>query len=305
MKLLLTRVLIFFSPFIIWVAMLEIFSLNCSNTFKTKADYLKGELENIEVLILGSSHNQWAINPEYIKLKTANIAFGGQDVQLDSALFFSYIEKMTRLKHVILELDYHTLEQRNDDEYFRSPWYYKYYGVELRPLHFFKKISLYYSSPGFFNSYFISTLDPSREKAVVNKYGFVMNESRGAFYDFKYDSVRILETVRERAWWDYPSAKNYFFNKRKMNSIISYCDKNFIHSLILSTPAFKSYGSTHVAEKETRRKNYIDSLFSHSSARYFDFESTAEFKITDFQDDDHLNSEGAKKFTLMVNNLLN
>ena len=117
---------------IIFIGMfIKIFISYYPNTFNTKANYLNSNLENIEILFLGSSHTQNGVNPKFIDISSANIAYGSQDYQLNSAIYFKYISRLKKLKKLIIELDYHSLEQKNNADYFRLPWYYKYHDINL------------------------------------------------------------------------------------------------------------------------------------------------------------------------------
>ena len=83
--------------------------------FQLKAQNFKQNKNKIEVLILGSSHNKTAINPEFINaFCSSNLAFEGQDIRIDSALFNKTINLLPNLKIVVFELSYHTLEHIND-----------------------------------------------------------------------------------------------------------------------------------------------------------------------------------------------
>ena len=50
--------------------------------------------------------------------------------------------------------------------------------------------------------------------------------------------------------------------------------------------------------------DYIDSLSAAAKVKYYDFENSHAFTVRDFKNDDHLNSNGARKFSLMVDSIL-
>jgi hypothetical protein len=69
---------------------------------------------------------------------------------------------------------------------------------------------------------------------------------------------------------------------------------------------YTTYIQNEVAEKNNRKNEYVDSLLSlHDNITYFNFEKSKLFKVHDFKNDDHLNSNGAKKFTIIIDSLLN
>ena len=97
MKRFVKRFSLFLIPFIVAIIFIELFIRFYPNTFNKKAAYIKENVD-IELLILGSSHNQKAINPAQLNIKAANLAYGGQDLSLDNSLFFKYVSKLKKFK---------------------------------------------------------------------------------------------------------------------------------------------------------------------------------------------------------------
>lgn len=296
----------FILPFLLLIVAIEIYVTYYPSTFNKKSTYLKNNLSELKTIILGSSHNQNSLNPEYIQPYTANLANSGQDVQIDSALFFSYISRLKSIKTVILEIDYLTLEEKNDSSYFRIPWYYRFYNIELYPVSLLNKISLYSSSPAFFNKVMIDEINPLKIKYKYNQYGFILNDFPGIMEDLKYDSLQLAASATERLKGKHTqiSYGNFVFNRSKLNSIINYCLSRKIKVILISNPMYTTYLSNEIAEKKVRKKIYTDSLLEIPGISYFDYENSSRFDVHDFKNDDHLNSNGAKKFSLIIDSLL-
>jgi hypothetical protein len=304
MKLFLVRALGFILLIGVLLGCIEAFVVFYPSMFNMKARYIHKN-KDIELLILGSSHLQDDLNPEFLEIKSANLAYGSQDIELDSALFFKYISDLHNLKFLLLELDYHTLEERNLVNYFRLPWYYKYHRIELYHLSLLNRCILFSSSPEFFKNFIIQTINPFEYKYELNKYGSVKNDFPGIFKTLDYDSGKIKISANERLKNKFSaiSLENYLFNKNKMNKIIDYCILHNIKAVLVETPAYITYRETFISEKFARREEYIDSLIktAKSNILLLNYESDARFTIKDFKNDDHLNSDGAKKFTSLIN----
>lgn len=308
MKKFLLTFLKFIFPFLLLLVAIELYVLYYPSTFNRKANYLHANLNSIEMLVLGSSHNQNALDPEFLTLKTANLANASQDIQIDSALFFKYVPQMKALKMVILELDYFTLEEKNDKENFRLPWYKRFFGIELYPVSIYNRISIYSSSPSFFNKLLIDAVNPKKIKYNINQYGFITNDFPGVMEDKKFDSTALAQTAPERLKGKHTqvSVSNLNFNKSKLNAVIHYCLSNKIGVIVLSAPMYSTYIQHEVAEKNIRKREYIDSLQQSSPAiHYFNYESDPRFTVHDFKNDDHLNSAGAKKYTAIIDSVVN
>lgn len=303
MKRFIVKTILISLPIILLGIFVELIITYYPNTFNRKADYLNSNLQISKILFLGSSHTQNSINPRFIDIPSLNLAYAGQDYQLDSALFFKHINQLGTMKKVFIEMDYHSLEEKNTDDYFRLAWYYKYYDINLGKFKFKDKISLYFTNTSFFTKYLINVLNPWREKMIINKYGFIENDT-GIFEELDFDEKNILQSANSRLKNKHnrESEANFKFNKSKILSVIDYCLKNEIEVTILKNPVYITYRNNYVQAKSDRRSFFIDSLVETGKVQIMDFESDDRFKVADFKDDDHLNSAGAKKLSSLINN---
>lgn len=280
------------------------------STFQLKARNFKKNKEDIDVLILGSSHNQVAINPDIINdFSCSNLAFGGQDIRIDSALFDKVILDLPKLQYVIFELSYHTLEHRNNMKYHRNSLYLRFYNINLFDRStYIKDYSIYLSNPKLYNRF----LNPFAEKTPVNKYGFATELSKidtelHRFKNLNYNESIILNDT-----------SNMVINRHKYEDIVAYnkntssliyminkCIQNDITPIILSPPVYKNYFNSYLNSKEKRRKDYVNQILEkYPSVIYLDYEQDSRFVIIDFKNEDHLNPSGAKKFSKLLNDSL-
>jgi hypothetical protein len=306
MKKFITKLMFFLIPIILFFVGLELFVQNDQNSFKTIAKYFDKNKANAEVLILGSSHHQNGLNPEFFIQNTINISYGAQDIKSDSALFFHNIKAMKNLKTVIFELDYHRMDIEYNNDFYRYPWYYFYYDLEVVPIKWYNKISLYSSNPTFFNELIKSKLEKSYKKQIINKFGYVTDNYTDQFKIMKYDSIKIFNTAKDRLKDRHKelSAKAFAKNKERIEALIKYCKQNKIKLCFLSTPVLKSYSDSKIEVKKNKILNLINELKIKHNILYFDFQNDTRFNINDFRNDDHLNVNGAKKYSLIINNVI-
>jgi hypothetical protein len=90
------------------------------------------------------------------------------------------------------------LEEKNGPDYFRIPWYYRFYDIEIYPVSFLNRFSVYASSPSFFNQLILDEINPKKIRYKLNQFGFIMNDFPGVMEDLKYDSLKLAETAMER-----------------------------------------------------------------------------------------------------------
>ena len=86
-----------------------------------------------------------------------------------------------------------------------------------------------------------------------------------------------------------------------MNSILDYCNAHSIPVFLISAPMFSGYIALEKPEKLKRKEAYLQTLLERPSVFYLDHEKDVDFRVTDFKNDDHLNSRGAEKFTKKIN----
>lgn len=292
------KVVFFTLPLLLLLILVEFLIQFYPNTFNAKASFLNKN-KDVELLFLGSSHTQNAINPEYISMKSANLAYGNQDYTLDSALFFTNAKKLKSLKCIFLEVDYHSLESVRDSDYFRNSWYYRFYGISVFEVKLLQKVCLYSSSPEFFNEYYYKTFITKEFAYDMNQYGFIKNVIPSRFHGLKFDVDKINATYKDPGIEN--SKEKFNYNKRKILSIINYCNQNLIKVVLLKLPVFESFSNNYILSKNKRRLDLIDSLSRSENVLVLDYEKDNRFNVYDFKDDDHLCSSGAKKLSLILN----
>lgn len=305
MKNFLTKTLLFLIPILLFFVGVEYTLRSLPNAFIIKSDFFKNNLGNINTLILGTSHSQLAINPKYLKNKTANISYSTQDINTDATLFFHYIPKMKNLKTVVFEYSYHRLDLDNPPDYFRFPWYYMFYDVEIKPLKPQRKVSLYFSNPAFFSNilrgYFKKGPMP-----IINDYGFVEKNYFDEFGILNHDENIIVKNTSKRLEHTHKENEPEVFKKNALTlkKIITYCEKNKIRLIFITTPLYKTYLESEIPEKKKKVDHLMAELIKDYHVEYYDLSTSEDFKLTDYVDDNHLNAEGARKFSLILDTLI-
>jgi len=306
MKKFIKKTIIISLPIIFIGVFVELFISYYPNTFNTKANYFKSNAQNIEILFLGSSHTQNSVNPKYIDISSVNLAYGSQDYELDAAIYFKYIDRLNKVNKVVIEIDYHSLEKKNKDDFYRLLWYYKYYNINLNNFKSYNKLSLFASNPVFFKNYLKNKLNPFNKKAIINEFGFIENDS-DIFEKFNFDKKTIIETslTRLKNRHNIESIANFEFNKEILKSLIDNCIKKNIQVIILKNPQYLTYVNNYNKEKIKRRNIFLDSLSSIEKIKILDFETDTRFNVNDFKNDNHLNSNGAEKLSKLINEEIN
>jgi len=297
---------VFVLPVLALLVAIELFFRQMENPFKTKAEYFAANKSRIEVLFFGSSHTQNGVNPEFFAKPSCNLGFASQDIKADSSLFFHNVRQMPRLRTVIYELEYHRMDLENGPDYVRTPWYYLYYGIEIAPVNWINKISLYSSNTTFFNENLLQmAMGKEKVHKTINKYGYVTKNFSSEFGKMGYDSAAIAKSADKRLKGRFSETDDAVFarNARRVEMIAQYCKSHGIRLMLVGPPLYQTYQERMLPRKRSRVRHFIDTLREKYGLPYADFSADARFRLRDFADDDHLDPDGAKKYTQLLDSL--
>lgn len=300
MKKFILKIAIYLSFSLAILILIEVLLFLDKSAFSNKARYLKNEKENIEIVILGTSHNQNAINPNlFNKTTTINLAYGSQDLNLDLLLLKKVASQCPKLKTVIIELSYHSLEFTNPKNYWRNNLYTRFYNIypEGNIRYNIFNYSIFLSNPTFFIDYYIKN-SAERNNYLIDVKGFIINDFDGRFLENNFDTLQIKKTdLIAQNKFNYRDNIALVKNKKIIRSIIELTNKNKLNLIFISPPVYKTATQHYLNEKLEERsillKNYPNIIF-------LNYEQDKNFTVEDFKNDDHLNTTGANKFTKLL-----
>ncbi len=296
------KTIFFFLPIIFLAGAIE--NRITKNSFYAKSNLLNNNSNNIEVMFLGSSHSWRAINPKYFDFSTAPLAHGGSAFNIDYLLFKKYYEKLPKLKVLLIELSYHTLEESRDENWTKNHLFYHYYGINNYNGHPpIKDLSLITAYPKQYLKYCFGE-GKSVEWGPYNDFGFIeLPDSSGTFASYSFDTVQINTTSIDRIKYRHRSIDTLLFtqNKNKLIDIINICRQKKIKVVLISPPKYITYNQNMVEEKLERRNKLIRELTTSKNVEFWNYEYTFQNQVRMFGNDDHLNPYGAKIFTRIIN----
>jgi hypothetical protein len=300
----------FIVPPLLLLAGIEWYLAGYPSTFNIKAKFIHANKQFVEAIVLGSSHNQMAVNPELIPATlTANLAMAGQDLQLDSCLLARYLPEMPGLKYCFLEVSYHSLEHANEAEYDRNNLYLRFHDINnFGRATTFVDCSIFLPQP----KRYISFLNPFHTPTKLNRFGFATELSRfeqdqNRFESLGYDESKIRATtdnilIRRHRYEDIDA---YHENCRIAENMIRMCIGRNVVPVILIPPVFDTYSNSMISAKKERRDRFLQLISSkYPRLTILNHESDTSFKVVDFKNDDHLDPQGAAKFTRIISDFL-
>lgn len=291
------HILWFLLPLCCITVVLEFALRNIPNDYAFKNDYLKEHAENIEVLVLGSSHTYYGINPVYFSKKGFNAAYVSQSIDFDLALLKKYEKQLKKLHYLVVPVDYFTLYNslETSDESWRIKNYALYYELDNLPFKYhFELINGKFEFAVKRLAYYFKSETP----ITCNELGF------GTAYKAN-KSLELVENGKLAA--QRHIAKNFKSNQKLRNVLykfVEFSEQNHINLVLVTCPAYSSYVN-HLKKEQLHEMHKVifTAQKAHSNVLYFNFLKHSSFNASDFFDGDHLNDRGAKKFSLMLNRI--
>jgi hypothetical protein len=300
MKTFINNLLIFILPVIFLALASEVLIRLIPNDYILKKNYLDKNSDKIEVLILGSSHSFFGLNPVYFSNNCFNASYVSQSLDYDLEILKKYDNKWSKLKTVVLPVSYFSLFEKLKEcsESWRVKNYTLYY--KMKASKSFKEYSELLSSKleiiiKRLNSYYIKGENPLSSSPL----------GWGNVYNSK-DGKNLIETGKFAAkWHTYDDYHSYPEIVSTLQSIIRVCNKNNVRIILFTPPAYETYRDNLNKDQLnlTIQKSH-DIANSYNNCTYINLLADTSFKATDFYDADHLNEIGAKKLSLLINGII-
>ena len=290
MKKFLNKIFIFSLIILALIAAGEAYVRSLPNPARFKHQWMLSHSQEVETLILGSSHCFYGLNPAAMGPNAFSLAQPTQSYRYDWYELSRY--PLPRLRCVVLPFSYQSLFEDLESEPRLRYWAVRYrlymdcdihsplspYGLECLHIASFKeKLSslwrpaqLTWDSLGFGTSYaYTSLLEQGRDNGQ--------------------------QRAEENS---YPDQHSLALCTDMLDSIASFCDRRNIRLLLITTPTSTSFR----AHCLKRQMEVNDSVLHrmrqrHPSIEYRSYWADPDFTTADFYDADHLNLRGAAKLT--------
>jgi len=303
MKKFIKYLIVFSLPVLVFLVSVERYC-RTQTTFVIKKNYIEKNLETIETLILGSSHSQNGINPEFLKSKSCNLAFGGQPMSIDYFLLDKYINQMKNLKTIVIEVSPHRFYNELNPNDWNGHVYSNLYDIDYKVEGYsVKNYSFVLADVKYFSTIFIDNLNPKIPKPKLNKFGFMTNDFQDRFSKLNNDSLKIENSFKMNNKFN--NQLNFKTNTVFLTKIIEKCEKNAVKIILIGTPLYRTYSSRIPLKIKMQHEKFLSYVTNKFGILYYDFSESKQFHLKDFKNDNHLNPDGAKIFSVIIDSLLN
>jgi len=300
MKKFLNIFLLFCLPILIVGGAMEFLLRYIPNEYQVKANYLKTHHESIKTLLVGSSYVLYGINPDELTDKAINFGNVSQTIDIDYNIVNQYLNHLEALETVVLRLSYTTLfeQLKAGNESWRIKNYVIYTDVNLESKlkHHSEVLSvkLKYNLQRIYDYYILN-----QSPEFVNTAGWGSNKGQDSAENKEELSIPIAKkhTIKDDEF--------YNENFRILEGLIETCKEKDVKVILVTMPVYDGYLKR--LDREQLDKTISAGMYmeyKNNNCTYLNFLEDKCFGKQDFIDVDHLNDEGAKKFSKLLDSIL-
>jgi hypothetical protein len=302
------KALILTIPLLLGLAFIEYRLSLVAVAYNQKKFELEKQLDQIQVLVLGSSNAHFGINPNQFSYKGFNLSDSAQWPYYDLQLTKKYLHRMPNLKLVIFSISYYTfgtdeaLDKTND---WRLYAYMHYYGILphehnaplglYHPLdpRLFSKIALY----GGHINYYLTEGKTDMTKGVIEDDG-------SGWVDAGVKPCNLDLNIGYSAALGHNASVNpvkFDENLEHISELVELLRHKHIQFVIVELPQHAVYTDHLDAEKLRLMENKIKIFAEKYHVQHVNYLHDKNFTIADYTDmPDHLNKLGANKISKMI-----
>lgn len=303
MRKFLLKLALFSTLALLLLATIEVALLFIPNTYSYKRVYLEKHINDINILLMGSSYIEEGVRPEIIGDGCFNIAISGRDIVFDAEIAKKYFSKMNQLKIVLLPLDYSKFEfGRGHKNPLDTRIELDRMTVTYRCMHY-KYMNLYVDDFWYWSEILNSQLN------YVSRFW----QSRQENVECDSLGYHALVLKNRQEGWEYRAVPPIIDTSKKIDNdsfnrywpymeVIADCAKEKGAKMVLvNIPKYTTYQNdinNNVVQEINQLITQLQSKFNN--VVYWDFTYNEEFGDDDFFDACHLSDDGAKKFSRML-----
>lgn len=273
----------------------ECFVRNIPNPYSSKHHWMLQHADSVELLILGSSHAYYGINPLYFNIKAYNLANPSQIYIYDYYLLTHYASHYRKLQTLILPVSYFSFFSRGfvDEEWYKHINYKIY--MECPFYSDYSKYNFELSQPDVYRGKLLKVLmgeEPLNCSASGWGMEYTLATKNKKWEEFSPKAAANRHTVKE---WDHLEENKGYFEK-----IATFCKEHNIQLILITTPTWHAYYDRLDSKQLEKMYEIIDEMKQKYGLPYHDYLKDARFEADDFWDSDHLSDKGAVKFTKIL-----
>jgi hypothetical protein len=266
-----------------------------------KAQLFETGAQQTEILVLGTSHAVEGILPAELHPKAFNLAHPSQQAHYDAKLFDYAIKKSAPIKLVLVAVSPFTASHKpltHSDAKWTAYRYYSAYGeplpdwrmyLEFKAHHaFFRENRIF----GLKEWFFVGSKVGARLDGQGGFMGFDGSLSKRPLHEVKAISEAVALKHQKNT-----KGPDEFEAKEAWSQLLQLAATRGSKVVFFSLPTSPAYRAAMAPWAESAARNITGLLSNYPCALWRDYSALIPTTLSDFNDPDHLNRQGAKKFT--------
>ena len=300
MRQLFRQLMVFLLPLALLFAVVEFKLSQFADMYAVRANALRKVAPNVEILVVGHSHAMRGIDPSGLPLPSFNLGFPGQSAILDAKITEEVFRCAPRLRLVIATVGYASLRYRLTDSpsRARNTLYFRAFHLneegEASRLFDPERYSLFLVyGPWVSRHILLGTAVPEDPTASQN--GWQPSDST------------IVGDLGEHAASERAVQVNMLTqrnviaeNMLALRQLLAGASKRGIRVVFVATPIYSTLRTRLTNARWKADEARIEAIATACGATFHDFMADVRFDAADFENADHLNARGAKKFTRIL-----
>jgi len=302
MHLFLKRFSYFILPLIIFFCILEFLLFRSDFSYSVQKKQFEQRVDSIEILILGPSYSYIGLNPGLFSHSAFNLSNNSQDIYYDYMLFQKYEKDLKRLRIVVFNIGYQTLDHELNSGTLegrrRQSFYKRYYSIPRKDSKSFPVDYSLFLSMGFRPA--IEHLQSKTYRNIEN--GWMINNDTIIFSEIVDDpeaNLRQKISVRDKI-----NSVLTDQNIEYLNQAIELCKERDIKILLCLDPVTSYYRKNINKLKYSYIVETLEKISDNRHVYFLNLFNDTIFCDTDFADMHHVNSSGSVEFSLSVNEMV-
>ncbi len=306
MKSFIYKVFWYLCPFLILGVTFEYSLRQLDNTYKFKSEYLNTNANDVELLILGSSHAYYDVNPEYFDSKAFNAGAVSQSFDLDLKILNKYKEELVNLRTIVLPVSYFTFygKLKESPEKWRIKDYVLYYNLDIastlkdnfeilsiKPKNNLKKLN--------------SSILRRESKINCSTLGWGNNYRGQGLISLNNSGKEAAARHSQKDIYSQDSQRKFNEALKDLETLVSWSQQNDIQIVLFLPPGYSSYTANLNPDQLNQTKDVLEKLsYTYPNCTYVNLLTDRSFTQADFYDADHLNHQGARKLSEKLNSVI-
>lgn len=268
---------------------------------------LEQQVDQVEVLVMGSSNTAYGVAPEVFSHQGYNLAFMGSGMFSDVGLVEKYSEKLPQLKLVVLTANYFTmgLDYSTFSQSWRQFFLRQNFNISVAPTTGFSYDLGFWLQPRNFSRIALYG-DQALSKTLRGHFKPVdIITTPSGWFDGGNasggEATRKLGMAGARAH-NAGDVKNYKRNISLWEPLIEGLQRKNIDAVIVLLPTDVSYHGHLDKVKVELMNQSLKTFANRHNIKFVDYSEDSRFSLSDFTVvmPDHLNALGAKKFSKIL-----